>query len=65
MNIARLLPATQWLRGYERGWFRADLAAGVTLAACPRREGLEAKVGHINRFTSVADAVEALRNSSS
>lgn len=25
--------ATRWLRGYEPQWFRADLAAGVTLAA--------------------------------
>src|SRR5688500_11612252 len=25
--------ATGWLRQYERSWFRADLAAGVTLAA--------------------------------
>jgi len=28
-----LVPAAGWLRGYERGWLRADLAAGVTLAA--------------------------------
>ena len=27
------VPAAGWLRGYERGWLRADLAAGVTLAA--------------------------------
>ncbi|RYH14616.1 MAG: SulP family inorganic anion transporter [Alphaproteobacteria bacterium] len=25
--------ATRWLRGYDRKWFRPDLAAGVTLAA--------------------------------
>lgn len=28
-----MLPALRWLRSYEPGWFRADLAAGVTLAA--------------------------------
>ena len=27
------MPALRWLRSYEPGWFRADLAAGVTLAA--------------------------------
>ena len=25
--------AARWLRGYDRQWFRPDLAAGVTLAA--------------------------------
>jgi high affinity sulfate transporter 1 len=28
-----IVPAARWLGGYEPGWFRADLAAGVTLAA--------------------------------
>lgn len=28
-----MIYATRWLRGYEPRWFRADLAAGVTLAA--------------------------------
>ena len=28
-----MIAATRWLRGYEHAWFRADLAAGVTLAA--------------------------------
>lgn len=28
-----VLPPIQWFRTYERGWFRSDLAAGVTLAA--------------------------------
>ena len=28
-----IVPAARWLRSYEPGWFRADLAAGVTLAA--------------------------------
>ena len=27
------LPALAWLRGYQAAWFRADLIAGVTLAA--------------------------------
>jgi high affinity sulfate transporter 1 len=31
MRIA--VPAVLWLRAYERGWLRHDLAAGVTLAA--------------------------------
>ena len=26
-------PATTWLRGYQRAWFRFDLVAGITLAA--------------------------------
>lgn len=29
----RFMRAPAWLRNYEPGWFRADLAAGVTLAA--------------------------------
>ena len=28
-----VLPATAWLRIYQRGWFRFDLLAGITLAA--------------------------------
>ena len=28
-----MIAATRWVRGYEHQWFRADLAAGVTLAA--------------------------------
>ena len=28
-----IVQAAQWLRGYPRGWLRADVAAGVTLAA--------------------------------
>lgn len=28
-----MIAARRWLRGYEHAWFRADLAAGVTLAA--------------------------------
>jgi sulfate permease, SulP family len=28
-----LFPPAEWLRSYERGWFRGDLAAGFTLAA--------------------------------
>src|SRR5262249_29717751 len=28
-----IFPVTKWLREYEPQWFRADLAAGVTLAA--------------------------------
>src|SRR5512138_3175290 len=27
------IPALDWLRTYERGWLRADLLAGITLAA--------------------------------
>ena len=30
---AAFVPAAGWLSRYERGWLRADLAAGVTLAA--------------------------------
>ena len=29
----RWLPALTWLRDYDRGWLRADIIAGVTLAA--------------------------------
>jgi SulP family sulfate permease len=28
-----LLPASQWLSQYQRGWLRSDIVAGVTLAA--------------------------------
>jgi SulP family sulfate permease len=31
--LRRLIPAIEWLSRYERGWLRADLAAGITLAA--------------------------------
>jgi SulP family sulfate permease len=31
--LARLLPGAAHLRGYERGWLRGDLIAGVTVAA--------------------------------
>jgi high affinity sulfate transporter 1 len=27
------LPAVRWLRGYQKGWLRADVVAGITLAA--------------------------------
>src|SRR6266404_7498530 len=30
---SRVFPAISWLRHYEHGWFRPDVAAGVTLAA--------------------------------
>src|SRR5436305_2313680 len=30
---AQWLPALHWLRSYRRGWLRADVVAGVTLAA--------------------------------
>jgi len=30
---SRVFPSVSWLRDYERGWFRPDVAAGVTLAA--------------------------------
>jgi len=33
MGPFAFVPAAGWLRRYERGWLRADLAAGVTLAA--------------------------------
>ncbi|WP_158282737.1 SulP family inorganic anion transporter [Aminobacter sp. AP02] len=32
-GLGNLVPATRWLRGYEGKWFRADLVAGLTLAA--------------------------------
>jgi high affinity sulfate transporter 1 len=32
-RFARLVPALQWLRGYERAWLLPDLVAGLTLAA--------------------------------
>src|SRR4029077_16729348 len=28
-----LVPIVGWLRGYDRGWLRGDLVAGVTVAA--------------------------------
>jgi SulP family sulfate permease len=32
-GFARWIPALTWLRSYERGWLRADIVAGITLAA--------------------------------
>ena len=32
-SLSRTLPALAWLRGYELGWLRGDLVAGITLAA--------------------------------
>lgn len=32
-NRLRWVAALRWLRTYQRGWFRADLVAGITLAA--------------------------------
>src|SRR5216683_205091 len=29
----KVFPPVTWLRGYDRSWFRPDIAAGVTLAA--------------------------------
>ena len=33
MQLTQWLPARDWLRSYQRGWLRADLVAGGTLAA--------------------------------
>src|SRR5947208_14286581 len=32
-SLARVIPAFNWLRAYDRSWVRADLVAGITLAA--------------------------------
>ncbi|MDP3850448.1 MAG: sulfate permease [Luteolibacter sp.] len=32
-RIAGIIPALAWLRGYQRGWLRPDIIAGITLAA--------------------------------
>src|SRR3954468_12280384 len=32
-SLARVIPAFSWLRAYERSWLRADIFAGITLAA--------------------------------
>src|SRR5260370_22671747 len=32
-GLARWLPALTWLRAYEGAWLRADVIAGITLAA--------------------------------
>src|SRR5262249_7612069 len=32
-TISRITPGIGWLRDYEQGWLRADLVAGLTLAA--------------------------------
>lgn len=32
-RLSGLVPAIGWLRGYQRGWLRGDLVAGITLAA--------------------------------
>jgi SulP family sulfate permease len=33
LSLARWIPALSWLRAYDRTWLRADVLAGVTLAA--------------------------------
>jgi SulP family sulfate permease len=38
--IVRWIPALGWLRSYDRGWLRADIVAGVTLAAYMLPAGL-------------------------
>src|SRR5437879_9179612 len=32
-SLARVIPAFNWLRAYDKGWRRADVVAGITLAA--------------------------------
>jgi high affinity sulfate transporter 1 len=32
-RVSAIMPALGWLRGYQRGWLRGDVIAGVTLAA--------------------------------
>ena len=32
-RIAAIMPALGWLRGYQRGWLRGDVVAGITLSA--------------------------------
>ena len=32
-SVESLIPMVGWVRGYERGWLRGDLIAGVTVAA--------------------------------
>ncbi len=39
-GLARWIPAFRWLRNYERSWIRADLVAGLTLAAYLLPSGL-------------------------
>src|SRR6476646_1951982 len=31
--LARVIPAFNWLRAYDRSWLRSDVFAGITLAA--------------------------------
>ena len=33
MELARIFPVSQWIRGYDRTWLRSDLAAGLTVGA--------------------------------
>ena len=39
-DVSRWLPALGWLRTYEQGWLRADVVAGITLAAYLMPAGL-------------------------
>src|SRR5437879_11404800 len=32
-SLARVIPAFNWLRAYDRSWLRSDIFAGITLAA--------------------------------
>jgi MFS superfamily sulfate permease-like transporter len=33
VSLARVLPAFDWLRAYDRHWLRSDVYAGITLPA--------------------------------
>src|SRR2546430_14755594 len=45
---ARWIPAFTWLRSYERGWLRADIVAGITLAAYLLPAGIgDASLGNL------------------
>ena len=39
-RFARILPILRWLPGYEAGWFRADVIAGLTLWGILVPEGI-------------------------
>jgi SulP family sulfate permease len=45
-NRRHLVPIVRWLRSYDRRWPRADLIAGVAVAAALlRRDGVIGRIG--------------------
>src|SRR5206468_8462102 len=59
-SLARVIPAFDWLRAYDRSWLRTDIFAGITLAAYLLPAGLgDASLANLPPglgFTAVSSA---------